>query len=515
MLDPAWTEKALFSFGRDPLGMQAVSVRIYRSLVPGLTNVTNRLRYYSFYCWVVDLWGRREHANDTKRWRAFIRRAEVLYATASLIADPETSGGMAGREWAEEHREAILDSQELDLAAHDDPSAGKTYLKAQAGNFGQFYLASMLDSRMLSPSLGVPLIDQQLGRAIASAFAAAVGDAGECAAEAILDGRIPTGDLESLGRAMSPGSLKPGTEEMELLRGYLGGVDGGHEAGARRSSAWLLLDYIRQAGAEGSEWGFRRAAYHRRLPNGTPYRPAGSTAAVWRAYQANELCHAATAALFNGMMQSQVDKHPAGTNPDALISAYIAGIAAELENVDVPWRTWAGKEGKDWLDREDDLARTVEVCLLDEGKPAPSKTDLAHAIRLLAVLWYRWAGEESDLARLVHGHTGPGGNSISTVLSTLSAAQELPMTAAIVTACRRHIIDSHQEIAVRKLTATGRDTYHFTIEDGILSNGRRRAYDYTSPRLANLGRFIADAGFVKANAITADGLAFLEEYAPD
>ena len=199
LLDPTWTEKTLFSFGRDPLGMQATSVRIYRSLVPGLTNVTNRLRYYSFYCWAVDTWGRREHANHTKRWRAFIRRAEVLYTTASLIADRDASGGMGGREWAEKNLEVVRHAPELDLAAHDDADSGESYLKAKAGNFGQFYLASMLDSRMLSPSSGVPLIDPQLGRALADAFAAAVGDAAERSADAILAGRIPTADLEPIG----------------------------------------------------------------------------------------------------------------------------------------------------------------------------------------------------------------------------------------------------------------------------------------------------------------------------
>jgi hypothetical protein len=34
---PAWTTAGSWSLGRDPLGMQATSVRLYRNLVPGLT----------------------------------------------------------------------------------------------------------------------------------------------------------------------------------------------------------------------------------------------------------------------------------------------------------------------------------------------------------------------------------------------------------------------------------------------------------------------------------------------
>jgi hypothetical protein len=46
MVSPMWTKPAVWSAGRGPLGMQATSVRLYRRLAPGLTNVTNRLRYF-------------------------------------------------------------------------------------------------------------------------------------------------------------------------------------------------------------------------------------------------------------------------------------------------------------------------------------------------------------------------------------------------------------------------------------------------------------------------------------
>src|SRR3954462_7171210 len=85
---PGWTKPGKWSLGRDPLGMQATSVRIYRTLIPGLTNVTNRLRYYSYYCWVVALFAETRHADDLKQWRIFIRRAEALYALACEALKP-------------------------------------------------------------------------------------------------------------------------------------------------------------------------------------------------------------------------------------------------------------------------------------------------------------------------------------------------------------------------------------------------------------------------------------------
>ena len=39
--------------GLDPLGLQNSSVRTYALLLPGLNNVTGKLRYYSFYAWLL------------------------------------------------------------------------------------------------------------------------------------------------------------------------------------------------------------------------------------------------------------------------------------------------------------------------------------------------------------------------------------------------------------------------------------------------------------------------------
>jgi hypothetical protein len=93
---PSWTKAGSWTLGRDPLAMQATSVRLYRDLVPGLTNVTNRLRYYSYYCWLIQHYEKKEHSDDEAKWRVFIRRAEALYALASNVVDPATkrwSGG--------------------------------------------------------------------------------------------------------------------------------------------------------------------------------------------------------------------------------------------------------------------------------------------------------------------------------------------------------------------------------------------------------------------------------------
>ncbi len=282
------------------LGLQATSVRIYRGLVPGITNVTNRLRYYSFYCWVVLAYERHEHADDKNRWRRFIRRAEALYALASYAASTAETGGMAGREWVEKEWPTIEASNQADLTLHDDPKV-ENYLGAARGNFGQFYVASMIDVGLLAKSRGVPLIGPD-GRILARAFEASSGDVAKLMADAVLSGTVSVSDLAPIGQAAGPHVISDESEEMRLLRNFIEGR-GGRLGSARCNSAWLLLEYLRRLdGGRYDEEGAREAFYNRVMPDGSPFQPRSPILLGWRAYEANELCHSALAALFNGMM---------------------------------------------------------------------------------------------------------------------------------------------------------------------------------------------------------------------
>lgn len=50
---PFWAENSGFMTGRDPLGIQNSSISLYAALLPGMTNLTLRIRYYGLYCWLL------------------------------------------------------------------------------------------------------------------------------------------------------------------------------------------------------------------------------------------------------------------------------------------------------------------------------------------------------------------------------------------------------------------------------------------------------------------------------
>src|ERR1017187_1871473 len=71
--------------GLDHLGIELVSVNLYQAMLPGLTNVTERARYYTFYPWVLHRFAQEEPKERSKRtWRTWFRSLDFAYAAACI-----------------------------------------------------------------------------------------------------------------------------------------------------------------------------------------------------------------------------------------------------------------------------------------------------------------------------------------------------------------------------------------------------------------------------------------------
>src|SRR5690606_35219736 len=63
--------------------LNLTSERIFDFLLPGLNNVTNRIRYYSFYCWFFDWYAAEIRILSSKEQFKYLRRAEFLLSMIS------------------------------------------------------------------------------------------------------------------------------------------------------------------------------------------------------------------------------------------------------------------------------------------------------------------------------------------------------------------------------------------------------------------------------------------------
>ena len=256
----------------------------------------------------------------------------------------------------------------------------------------------------------------------------------------------------------------------------------------------------------------RRAFYNWALPDGSHHPRSGQTIDRWRAFQANELCHISLEALLNGLL-SQLQKHLRGCEPLPLINGLIGPVLSEMAAEGQSWQEWATTVGVDHIEAEEELAEPI-LSALGNVALAESPGAISSALKLLAVLWSRWGSGAAGVRETIERYAGRSGRSLGGVLRTLDANSSKDVGQALAQAIRRHVISDHLVIAGRKLSASGTFTYHFTLSDGVVSDGRLTVYAYTNPRLRNLMRFLRDADLFDGTAITQAGTRFLNESQP-
>lgn len=162
---PEWTEYRK-KRGLDPLGMQNSSVSTYQALLPGISNVTLRKRYYGLYAWLSRAYASKVGDTDLKSWQRLVRRAEALYA---LIAQSDGAEyGVAGVLWAQ-RRLLEADSDSIGFADDAEPGSPTYYLKQAWGAYGAAYASQFFEIGIFATAEGhaIPVPSEQVGDPLA------------------------------------------------------------------------------------------------------------------------------------------------------------------------------------------------------------------------------------------------------------------------------------------------------------------------------------------------------------
>ena len=193
---PFWATNDGFKGGRDPMGIQNSSVATYSRLLPGMTNLTGHIRYYSLYCWLLNEYDKLETEGQTEIHQYnFIRRAELAMA---LIMKNQNIGSVVGALFVSQERYNLIEEGLYDLADGGDYDSKDKYWTYQTGAFGQYYLGSLIYYELVKIEEGRFYLRDK-GKSLASAFRKSVDeDARDLFIDCIVEGSLAEDEIEEL-----------------------------------------------------------------------------------------------------------------------------------------------------------------------------------------------------------------------------------------------------------------------------------------------------------------------------
>jgi hypothetical protein len=536
--------------GLDHLGIEVVSAHIYGQLLPGITNVTDRARYYSFYPWILHRYAQRgPRQPDRRSWLTWFRRLEYAYALA--CAAWEASGKAGAQATAvvgvDTARRIVSGAKgRVDLRELADlDSSGKVpeqaYFKNPEGGLGQYYKVSLEILGLVREDEQHRIPDRQLTTYAGLKVAESLDSqrSFERLLDAVGTATAQVSELARLGEEINPSAVVPGSEEEFLLRGLFFGEGDelcrGQDSDARqkrRASLALALKYVGDCGRLEREFPreFRWACADLALPAGAAWTLPDAlrqTASAWATYHHNDLMNYTLECLFWVAMRRIDDgrftpaavarhiadhargpvkgseRHPGTGSLGGSVSEW---ISACRRGEDARGGAWGPNSTREWAEK-------LEEAVRDEDDAAAG----------------RWALR--ILGRLVSHHAaGERGRSRRT-LSTVSQIYEVHRAALAARAERRRadslavfvrdlilewVLYRHLRVATRKLAGQGVSTFKFRPEHGalILVTDRIPFPTYTNPRLRQTHRILADLHLLQiddagAVELTADGAAVI------
>lgn len=497
---PQWTEK-VDKRGLDPLGMQNSGVVLYQSLLPGISNVTLRMRYYGYYCWVSETYARHGATNDFESWRNWIRRAEALYA---LVAARAEEGGVGGVDWANRRLQAGGRSIDFAAAASTDPSEER-YLRQSLGVFGGAYYTQMAEMGLFTQNRhGIQVATRDLGRRAATLFAEAIGsDLAKLLRKKIVDAQVSVRELDRLG-SIAPSEIAEDSDERAFYETLLLATEPTPipSGPSRGASLYLILETARAIEERPRPDDVRWHLFD--PPQIALTQSLEDQRRHWELYHCQDLMQVASAGLLAwaiGILQ-EVD---AGRTVGEIRAEVVERLAARndqgLSGAWVTLRNGFTPEEFGFQDAWDALT----------SRRGSVEDKAVLAIRLMAALDQRVLTRPDLTETLLRDLPIRGGaHSLRTELEWLRAGEALPVIERIGDYIVERVVRRHSWVAMQKLRRQRDYTFLFETRDGRLVYLSGYQPVPTTPRLAPAIQFLEDIHLVDEDGLTQRGLQVLE-----
>lgn len=516
---PEWTEYQKKN-GLDPLGMQNSSVNLYQTFLPGISNVTLRMRYYGLYAWLCRTYATSDGSNDPERWKTFVRRAEALYALIAYRAGNQ--GGVAGIQWAEKaYNGASGDT--IDFAAAADPDSEAKYLKQAWGAYGAAYGSQLYAIGIFweSPDHVLPVPSKTYGDRLAQIFEEELGERAALFAQLIIRGSATKEEIEEL-TPIVPSEIPAEGKERALYQELLFSPEESEnpEARARRLSLQLVLRITallkREPTAEEVRWilyaGQDQAGNALELDD----QAHEDQRQRWWVYHASDLCHIALETLLKFTLDTLGD-HSSGVPLDRLVAICVDALidaadpapptCSALVDTTIPAANAFSGEAE-----LSEFSLCLEI-MRGAGRRheirCPPETAWK-AVQLLAILHKRVRDEDHPVEKELGGLTSEAFQTLLTETRFLDAQGDAPLRETLAKIIELKIVRRHLWVAARKFQH-GDYTFLIESDEGRLRLREKDGPVFTNPRLGPAITFLRDIHLIGGQGLTDYGVEALSE----
>lgn len=503
---PEWTELGQDS-GLDPLGMQRPIEAIYQSLLPGISTITLRFRYYAFFPWILKHYEDHIRHTDPAIFRLFHRRCEILFALVCCRGEPEL--GIAGSDWANQKLDGLSkefdDGAVIEFAVNADPEAEQSqrYLRNKGGAFGGIYASQLVEMGLIIPGDEQNPIPVCTKRAlpIAAAFGASLGAMADVFFGLVKGGAVPTSYLDKL-KLMKPAALLPGSEEHRLLSDVLLGKAMTPSAGdiMRRRTMLMLLDLAdnlnRVPRVEDAKWQWYDGGVADGLmANVTTDKDARS---FWSLYQACDLTRLAYETILSAAL-TLLESAPSRRLPLSVLVDQLVGFIDPP--VDQIWCDF--KKSFVLGDGSTGTVKGHALAMSDAGDAGDTADQVRHAIALIAAL----VEKSAELSTFMEQGLNAGEHfqSLRTEARFLQEQEMSSARSVVELLIRDRIVKRHLWVASRKFRSQKAYTFLLEPEDSLLRYRGHFSLSPSSPRLQQALRFLSDVKMINENGLTELG----------
>jgi hypothetical protein len=522
---PFFGERLGFIRGLDPLGLQNTSEATFTLLLPGLNNVTGRIRYYSFYCWLLDEYSKQVGSTNPLDQQKFIRKAEYIVALVSRYIEGDMNSIPGSNYATNEIRRNESGEYDLNAGTYKaDGATRDTYWNYYSGAFGQYYLASLQDIGIVAARgknanvfVRTSTVDDSVisGELLADAFDTTIPSAHKAIFyDSIKDGWITKKQLQTILPSFDLTTVPKSSDEQTLLINLLLQKDfplriEEEPPTFRNQTIRLLLNYIQNLNEE-KRLDARDFVFHCYDSKGYLEETEHSCLLGWYYYQMNEFWQYANTAILNETLNYlQAQAGPNFIPLTDLVTEIVKGVINELVKTKIIKSTDSTLEE---LLRKIGLKSEYEYFNKIGGNDG-----ILNVTNSLLLILSLYKSNTQHLERLkqygTYHQIERDGESITYFLK-LDSSLNKSIREYLTDFVYARIIYRHQYVAFRKIGGGSYSTQKFIIEDHRIRYIGNFDAAFTGPRVGRLISFLYDLNIISPkDQLTKEGGKVLKELA--